>query len=116
MSLKPPPLPLSDTLRDLALLRAADLDLAAALPLAAVSSPGTAESGLDSAAAAEKRSGEHEIVQQSVERSYAFAREARAVIKLLNRGDVDKEGTKLEEVRERLEDVLQVLDEYEELQ
>ncbi|EMD37805.1 hypothetical protein CERSUDRAFT_114459 [Gelatoporia subvermispora B] len=101
MSSKPTPLPLGDTLRDLALLRAADLDLSAVLPPAVVSP-----------AAADKRSGEDQIVQQSVERSYAFANEARAVIRLLNRGDVDKEGARLEEVRAKLEDVLQALDEH----
>lgn len=114
MSSKPPPLPLGDTLRDLALLRAADLDLSTLLPPAAVSSAaGPAESRADPAAAAGKHSGEDEIVQQSVERSYAFAKEARAVIRLLDRGSVDTEGAKLEEVRGKLEDVLRALDEHD---
>ncbi|KAJ7502782.1 hypothetical protein B0H11DRAFT_602264 [Mycena galericulata] len=67
------PLALSATLRDLALLRASGLDISSLLPPPATKAtltPGTADA--------------------TVERSYEFARQAQAAIKIYN-GDVDLE-------------------------
>ncbi|KZT04631.1 uncharacterized protein LAESUDRAFT_727805 [Laetiporus sulphureus 93-53] len=94
---KPNPLPLSDTLRDLALLRAADCDLSSALPPPITSNQSAA-------------SLEEGTVYESVERSYEFVREARAVMRLLGREEVEKQGARLEEVRSGLEDVLHGLE------
>ncbi|KAH9938911.1 hypothetical protein B0H21DRAFT_825317 [Amylocystis lapponica] len=97
---KPNPLPLSDTLRDLALLRSADCDLASILP-------SNTPSSLEAADASERKA---DAVEESVERSYVFAREARGVSRLLDREEVEKQGGRLEVARERLEDVLQGLE------
>jgi len=77
-------LPLSDTLRDLALLRASDIDLAALLP------PNE-----------DHASGEHTSVQLSTE----FIQEARRALKL----EVEPQG-KLDEVRSGLEELLAKLE------
>ena len=87
------PLPLGDTLRDLALLRASDCDLASALTSQAAL-PNTSSSHLN------------QDVNASVESSYEFVKETRAAIRLLHRGEVDKQGGRLEDVRSRLEDVV----------
>ncbi|EPQ57485.1 hypothetical protein GLOTRDRAFT_120642 [Gloeophyllum trabeum ATCC 11539] len=96
------PLPLSETLRDLALLRASEVDLVKVLrsssePLARETSD-----------VAESRAGDAEI-GASVEKSYEFVRDARAVIKVLNRGDVESQGARVEDLRSKLEDVLEGL-------
>ncbi|KAI0741474.1 hypothetical protein C8Q80DRAFT_138339 [Daedaleopsis nitida] len=88
------PLPLSSTLHDLALLRASDLDLAALLP----QSPDSA--GVEQASA----------IEESVQRSLEFSREARAALKLLYSDAVGLEGAKVEDVRGRLDDVVSGLD------
>jgi hypothetical protein len=91
------PLPLSSTLRDLALLRASDIDLTSLLP-----PKPTPSSEPDFVAKVD--------VDDSVRRSYEFAREARAAVKILNNGEVDREGARLETgVRNQLEDVLKGL-------
>ncbi|KAH8997660.1 hypothetical protein EDB86DRAFT_2769690, partial [Lactarius hatsudake] len=74
-----PPLALEDTLRDLAILRASGVDLAAVL----------ASTTADT----------------SVARSYEFARAARAAITISNRGDVEAQVERVNDVREKLEDV-----------
>ncbi|KAH9851476.1 hypothetical protein C2E23DRAFT_877063 [Lenzites betulinus] len=89
------PLPLSSTLHDLALLRAADLDLAALLP-----PPSAASSQTPSTSTADP------AVEQSVQRSLEFSREARAALKLLHSGAVEGQGARVDGVRERLEDVV----------
>ncbi|KAI0769571.1 hypothetical protein BD413DRAFT_613623 [Trametes elegans] len=94
------PLPLSSTLHDLALLRASDLDLAALLP---PSSSADADGGSSSGAA-------DPAVEASVQRSLEFSHQARAALKLLHTDAVEKEGARLDEVRERLEDVVHGLD------
>ncbi|GBE81363.1 predicted protein [Sparassis crispa] len=105
MAPKPNPLPLSDTLRDLALLRASDLDLSTVLPPSAMTS---ALAGGDAAIPdSDAASGS---VNDAVKRSYEFAQEARMVLRLLNRGKVEKQGSRVEDVRSKLEDVLQGLD------
>jgi hypothetical protein len=88
------PLPLSDTLRDLALLRTSDLDLLSLVPGSTKTDPPTEASQSKKA-----------DIDACVEKSYEFAREARSAIKILNRGDVDRLGEKLEELRSQLEDV-----------
>ena len=90
MASKTSPLSLNDTLRDLALLRACDVDLTSVLP-------------------SESNTAEKSEVDDTVERSYEFVREARAALKVLNRGEVDKQGNRVENVRRSLEDVLQGL-------
>lgn len=90
MSSKTSPLSLNDTLRDLALLRACDVDLT---------------DTLDTKSVAEQKSES----DTSVDRSYEFVHEARAALKVLNRGEVEKQGTRVEEIRSNLEDVAQGL-------
>ena len=90
---KPNPLPFNDTLRDLALLRASDVDFSSILPYRAE----------------EDRSDADKKVDATLQRSYEFVKESRAAIKVLNRGDVDTQGSRVEDLRSRLEDVLQGL-------
>ena len=93
---KPNPLPFNETLRDLALLRASDIDFSSVLPSKAV----------------EDRSVVDQEVDATLQRSYEFVKESRAAIKVLNRGDVDTQGSRVEDLRSRLEDVLQGLEEF----
>ncbi|KAI0036898.1 hypothetical protein K488DRAFT_28002, partial [Vararia minispora EC-137] len=74
-------LPLEETLRDLALLRASELDLRTLLSVD--SKDGVAPTPVDA----------------SVKRSFDFVQAARAAIRIHDRGDVEKEGEKLEGVR-----------------
>lgn len=92
---KPNPLPFDQTLRDLALLRASDIDFSSILP---------------SSKARESSSDGAKDVDATLQRSYEFVKEARAAIKVLNRGDVDTQGSRVEDLRSRLEDVLQGLE------
>jgi len=78
------PLPLADLLRDLALIRVSDTDLSKVLD-------------------------ESSEQDESVERSRIFVREARAALKVQNRGDVGRVGDTLNRVREGFE-VLKELD------
>lgn len=91
MASKTSPLSLNDTLRDLALLRACDVDFTAMLPQ-------------------ESTRAERSEADMSVDHSFEFVREARAALKLLNRGEVEKQGSRVEDVRSTLEDVVQGLD------
>ena len=89
-----PPLALEHTLRDLAILRASNVDLAAVLasnplPTTTVAAAGDASAATDI----------------SVLRSYEFARAARAAIKIRNRGDVEAQVERVNDVRGKLEDV-----------
>lgn len=79
------PLPMADVLRDLALIRASDLNLSSLLP---ASQPPTAP--LDP------------LVEKSVEQSYEFAKNARVAIKTMDRGDVDNEGAKVQAISTKL--------------
>src|SRR5262245_41101806 len=92
------PLPLSDTLRDLALLRSSDLALSSLLP------PTEANSSSDVS-----QNSKSEKVDTAVQKSYEFAKEARSAIQILNRGSVDSEGERLESFRTKLEDILKGL-------
>ncbi len=85
------PLPFGDTLKDLALLRASDIDFSSLLP-----PPSSGEGDL--------------AIDSSVARSYEFVKESRVALKLHYRNDVEKQGTRVEDVRSRLEDVLNGLD------
>ncbi|KAF9038354.1 hypothetical protein BDZ89DRAFT_413135 [Hymenopellis radicata] len=79
------PLPLSATLRDLAVLRASGLDLSSLIP-----------------ASAEKPESEADV---SVERSTAFIQTARSAIKVQDMGSVDAAGRKLESLRGVIDEV-----------
>ncbi|KAI0279910.1 hypothetical protein BGY98DRAFT_966409 [Russula aff. rugulosa BPL654] len=99
-----PPLSLEDTLHDMAVIRSSDIDLAAILASAipapsAVSPTGTAP--WTAAPAAD--------VDASVARSHEFAQAARAAIKIKNRGDVEAQGERVNEVRGQLEEVVEGL-------
>ncbi|KAL5524041.1 hypothetical protein ACEPAG_8214 [Sanghuangporus baumii] len=116
------PLPLSDTLHDLAVLRASDIDLAAFLPTPAPSdqtqttstqspTPRTSPEAMDSnqqISAADSDSSESER-DRLVARSYEYVREGRAAIRLLHRGDVDNQGARVDKVRNELEEILRGL-------
>ena len=95
MSTKTNPLPLKETLRDLALLRSCDVDLSALIPTSA-----------SEATPANERS----EADATVERSYEFVKEARAALKILNREEVVKQGGRVEDIRSTLDDVAQGLD------
>jgi hypothetical protein len=92
-----PPLALEDTLRDLAILRASSVDLAAVLAstTAPTPLPTTVAASSDAAAA----------MDISVLRSYEFPRAARVAIKIRNRGDVEAQVERVNDVRGKLEDV-----------
>ncbi|TFK75329.1 hypothetical protein BDN72DRAFT_511704 [Pluteus cervinus] len=81
------PFALGDTLRDLALLRASDVDLSTLVPPNADLTSSVNE------------------VENAVGGSYDFVREARAAIKIHNRGETDTQGKRVEELRSRLEEV-----------
>lgn len=97
---KPNPLPLEDTLRDLALIRAFEVDLTSVLASSntVTSAPSAVPTDRDSA------------VEQSVARSYEFAKAAREAMRVQNRGDVDKQGERVEMVRAKLAEVGEVLE------
>ena len=69
----------------------------------------TCDVDLTSVLPSESNTAEKSEVDDTVERSYEFVREARAALKVLNRGEVDKQGNRVENVRSSLEDVLQGL-------
>jgi len=98
------PLPLSDTLRDLALLRVSDINLSSLLSTSSIEQPPSSESKVDDGCAA---------VEASVERSYEFVREARSAVRMHSRGDVDTLGDTVNDVRCRIEEVLRGLDKDE---
>jgi hypothetical protein len=85
-------LPLSETLRDLALLRASEVDLAGLLPPEAVSGD---------------QGGKDYKGNQAVAESAEFIAEARKAIRLHDRGDVEGQGKKVEEVRKAYEELLE---------
>jgi hypothetical protein len=91
------PLSLEDTLHDLAVIRASDIDLAAIL---ASTMPATAPDTITS---------HPHPADASVARSHEFAQAARAAIKIRNKGDVEAEGERVNDVRGRLEVVVEGL-------
>ncbi|KAF7375987.1 hypothetical protein MSAN_00013300 [Mycena sanguinolenta] len=88
MSKDAKPLPLSATLRDLALLRVSSLDVASLVP-----AQPTQSSKPDAATAA------------AVELSYEFVQQARAAIRLYNREEVERTGEGVEAVRTKVEEL-----------
>jgi len=78
-------LTLQDTLRDLAFLRVSDIDLGTVLP-------------------ASKRGSEHE---DAFKLSQELVRDGREVVRIQERGLVEKEGVKLDGIRERLEEIVE---------
>ena len=100
MTSKTKHLPLGDTLRDLALLRVSDLDLSSLLP----------QTLSESQTVASQNDAERYAIDSTVSRSYEFAAEARKAIRILNRGDVETQGGKVENVRSQLEDALKGLE------
>ncbi|RDB25446.1 hypothetical protein Hypma_008066 [Hypsizygus marmoreus] len=87
------PLALESILRDLALLRASELNVSTLLPSAPTnenSDNHADERGIDS----------------SVEESYSFAQEARAALKIFNRNDVAVQGGRVEEARSKLDELI----------
>ena len=89
------PLSLEDTLHDLAVIRASDIDLAAIL---ASTAPNTITSHPHS-----------HPTDATVARSHEFAQAARAVIQIRNRGDVEAQGERVNDVRGQLEEVVEGL-------
>ncbi len=85
------PLPLSATLRDLAVLRVSGLDLSSLVPTPA-------------------RKLESLEADVSVERSTAFIQAARSAIKVQNMGSVGAAGRKLESLRGVIDEVSHGLD------
>lgn len=90
-SSKPNPLPLGEVLRDLAALRASDVDL----------SDGTIFPDAEPADSASETDG----TQKSVQQSYQFATEAREALKVHQRDDLDKQRDKLVILRSKLEEL-----------
>ena len=88
---KPNPLPLADVLRDLAVLRASDVDL----------SDGTSFPDAESADSTNEVDGTRKSVQQS----YQFVKEARGALKVHQRGDLDKQEDTLDILRSKLEEL-----------
>lgn len=82
---------LSDTLRDLALLRASDLDLATLVPTTVTKDDTQVKEG--------------EAAEESLKNSYQYIRLARNIVKTNDRGDVDVQGQRIERVREELSNV-----------
>lgn len=102
-----PPLALEDTLRDLAILRASGVDLAAVLastpvptPLPATTTTTTTDTTTDTTDEAAATT-----MDASVLRSYEFARAARGAIKIRIKGDVEAQVERVNDVRGKLEDV-----------
>lgn len=83
------PLQLADTLHDLAILRASDIDLSKFLPNVIAQAHTHAE------------------MDEYVNKSYELAREARAAIRIADSDKVDAEGAKLDSIRSELEGVLE---------
>jgi hypothetical protein len=91
------PLPLNDTLRDLALFRASDVDLSLLLPQQRMEpdQPSGRQDGDD--------------LGFWLDRSHEFVREAKAVIRMQNRGLVETNGERVDGVRGELENMLKSL-------
>jgi hypothetical protein len=93
------PLPLSETLRDLALLRASNVDLSSVLARSARHTKTKSTTTPEDA-----------VVEASLARSYEFTKESRAAVRLLHRGSVDDQGGQVENARAKLEDLIQGLE------
>ncbi|PVF93833.1 hypothetical protein CPB86DRAFT_714552 [Serendipita vermifera] len=83
-------LPLSVTLKDLAILRASEVDLSQVLE--------------------PSKPTEYD---ESLQRSLEFAKEARKALKLANNGSIEHQGSRIDEVRALGEEILAVLESKE---
>jgi hypothetical protein len=97
-----PPLSLEDTLHDLAVIRSSDIDLAAILASAMPAPSPVAPTATATAAPVA-------IVDASVARSHEFVQAAHSAIKIKNRGDVEAQGERVNDVRGQLEEVVEGL-------
>lgn len=93
-SSKSKPLPLSDTLRDLALLRASGVDFATVLSQEPPITANTTESS--------------ELVR-STERSHEFVNETRGALRVYNSGELQRKRAEIHTVQGELEEVLKGL-------
>ncbi|KAF5322859.1 hypothetical protein D9619_001385 [Psilocybe cf. subviscida] len=92
------PLPLADVLRDLAVLRSSSKDIPTLFKL-------PNETPVDTAA------GNDNAVDAAVKSSYDFVQASRAAIRLHDSGKLDAQGTRIEQVRNQYEDMLDGLHE-----
>lgn len=97
-----PPLGLDDTLHDLAVIRSSDIDLATILASAIPAPSHTAPTVTSTAAPLVN-------VDTSVARSHEFVQAARAAIRIKNRGEVEAQGERVNDVRGQLEEVVEGL-------
>src|ERR1700731_3311238 len=95
------PLPLSQTLRDLALLRASDVSLSALLGATSAAADADAENNNDN----NNNTNGDDDDDVALRRSYELVREARAAMLVLRRGVVDQQGDALERLERRLREV-----------
>ncbi|KIJ67480.1 hypothetical protein HYDPIDRAFT_108256 [Hydnomerulius pinastri MD-312] len=93
MSSKSKPLALSDTLRDLALLRASDVDFSDLLP--AETSTAVTPENLE--------------LLRFTERSHEFAAETRAALRIYNSGELQRKRSEVLKVQGELDEVLKGL-------
>jgi hypothetical protein len=91
MTSKGTPLPLHDTLRDIALLRASSIDLSGLIADDTTSSQAPREV---------------EGVEESTIQSYAFVREVRTALRMHDSGEAQKQATRIEMLQVVLVDVL----------
>ncbi|KIM54400.1 hypothetical protein SCLCIDRAFT_1221998 [Scleroderma citrinum Foug A] len=88
---KSKPLALPDTLRDLALIRASDIDLSALLP------------------DENQRAADEPEVSNSIMQSHKFVAETRAALRAYSSGDLQKKNAEIQRVQTELADVLRGL-------
>lgn len=93
-SSKSKPLPLSDTLRDLALLRASGVDFSNVLSQEASTRANTTEPPK---------------LLRSTERSHEFVNETRGALRVYNSGELQKKRTEIQKVQGELDEVLKGL-------
>jgi hypothetical protein len=90
----------AEVLRDLALIRASDLDLTSLLPPSEISNQSNSQS----------QHPEVDEIESSFTQSQEFITAARAALRTMNRGDADVQGDKIEKLRSQLEAVQAGLD------
>lgn len=88
---KSKPFPLSDTLRDLALLRASGVDLSSILAREGSTGPNTTESP---------------ELSRSTEKSYEFVNETRGALRVYNSGELQRKRAEIQKVQRELDEVL----------
>ena len=89
------PLPLKDTLQDLAVIRAAEIDLSSVL-----------QSFVGNEGANASAPSQNAEAEGYVKQSYDYVREARAAMRILHRGKADTEGGRVDAVRGELEQIV----------